>query len=148
MKTIPFSSCSFLLSQIYYRGFAAVILLPRFFCRGFSTTIFLLRFFFRCFFAMIFLPHFFCRDFFAAIFLPHFFSINNTCPNNLSQNKYSIGYNRRPLLFYTLKVSSSRSYLLTNFTQLLSFRANPLLTTCPLTTTLSTNSNLSTSSCN
>jgi hypothetical protein len=44
-----------------------------------------------------------CRDFSAALFLLHFFyrsfsvtifSINNTCPNNLSQNRYSMIFNR------------------------------------------------------
>jgi hypothetical protein len=68
--------------KICCRGYAARILLLRFCCHGFCT--------------MIFLPWLFCRDSAANIFLPRFsvaihdflsriFSINNTCPNNLSQ---------------------------------------------------------------
>jgi hypothetical protein len=56
-----------------------------FFCRTFSATLFLPHFFCRTFSAALFLPHFFYRTFSAALFLLQIFSINNTCPNNLSQ---------------------------------------------------------------
>ena len=83
--------------------FSAVIFLSHFFCRDFSASLFLPRFFCCTFSAAFFLPHFFCHDFFAELFLPHFschtfsaaiFSINNTFPNNLSQNRYSMIFNR------------------------------------------------------
>jgi hypothetical protein len=77
----------------------------------------------------------------------------STCNKPFTNNRYSmcslgILIGDPCSLIYTFQVASSRGYLLTYFTQLPSFRANSLLTTCPLTTTLSTNSKLSTSSCN
>jgi hypothetical protein len=67
------------------RDFSAALFLLRFFCHTFSAMIFLCTFS-----TMIFLLHFFCRSFSAALFFcrtfsAKFFSINNTCPNNLSQ---------------------------------------------------------------
>jgi hypothetical protein len=109
--------------------------LPHFFCHTFSAALFLLHFcrdfsaalfsatlFLPHFSAALFLPHFsaalfchdfthfFCRTFSAALFCRTFsaalFSINNTCPNNLSQNRYSMIFkcdlNERALpLIYT-----------------------------------------------
>jgi hypothetical protein len=71
-------------------------------CRDFSTALLLPQFFCCTFSAAIFLPHFFCHDFFFRDFFSHFFcdfsaalfSINNTYPNNFSQNRYSMIFNR------------------------------------------------------
>ena len=68
-----------------FRDFSAALFLLRIFCRTFSVVIFLPRFFCRIFSTVIFLPHFFCCNFSTTLFLPQIFSINNTCPNNLSQ---------------------------------------------------------------
>jgi hypothetical protein len=96
-------SAAIFLSQLFCRTFFATIFLPQFFCRKFSAALFLSHFFYCDFSIMIFLPQFFCHTFSASLFLPHFscrtfpaalFSINNTCPNNLSQNRYSMIFNR------------------------------------------------------
>jgi len=97
---LPWFFVALFRQRFFYRTFSATIFLLHFFCRDFSTALFLPQFFCRTFSATIFLPRFFSRTFSAAIFLPQFFchtfptalfSINNTCPNNLSQNRYSIG---------------------------------------------------------
>jgi hypothetical protein len=140
------------------RDFPAALFLPRFSYHTFPVAVFMPHFSFRNFFSALFLPHFSCRNFSTSLFWLHFsyrgffaalFSINNTCPNNLSQNRYSIGVNGRVFLSYLyFHVASSRGYLLTNLTHFPYFRANPLLTTYPLLTHFATNSKFSTPSCN
>jgi hypothetical protein len=84
--------------------------------------------------------------------LHNFRCINEYLQYALHNNIYSmcsIGANTRLFISYLyFHVDSSRGYLLTNLSQYPCFRANPLLTTCPLLTHFDTNSKFSTSSCN
>jgi hypothetical protein len=96
-------STALFLPQFFCYDFSVAPFLSHFFCNDFSFALFLPQFSYLTFSSTLFLLHFSCRIFPPTIFLSHFscctfsvalFFINDIFPKNLSQNIYSMIFNR------------------------------------------------------